>query len=219
MLRAKFKAQPPEDMPKGSPFGPNLRALVIYLRFTQGHRLRAAGDSVVRSPRSRHQRGRARQHPRRRAGRLHRAEPAAIRARLLAGTILQSDETGLRVGKKNWWLWVFHHDDSAFSSPRPRAPRKWSRIFSATSGPISGCPTATAAKWAGRTRTIRSASPISSATCNTPSTPATTCSRPELRHLLGRACRIGRRKSKTRRRDPENLCTRGSTPASTNSWR
>jgi transposase len=33
---------------------------------------------------------------------------AAIRARLLSGTILQSDETGLRVGKKNWWLWVFH---------------------------------------------------------------------------------------------------------------
>ena len=32
----KFKAEPPQDMPKGSPFGPNLRALVIYLRFTQG---------------------------------------------------------------------------------------------------------------------------------------------------------------------------------------
>ena len=31
-----FKAEPPQDMPKGSPFGPNLRALVIYLRFTQG---------------------------------------------------------------------------------------------------------------------------------------------------------------------------------------
>jgi hypothetical protein len=30
----------------------------------------------------------------------------AIRARLLSGTALQSDETGLRVGKKNWWLWV-----------------------------------------------------------------------------------------------------------------
>ena len=28
---------------------------------------------------------------------------------------------------------------------------------------------------------------------------------PELRHLLGRACRIGRRR-KARRRDPENLC-------------
>ncbi|VTZ21783.1 hypothetical protein MPC4_340002 [Methylocella tundrae] len=32
----KFKAEAPQDMPKGSPFGPNLRALVIYLRFTQG---------------------------------------------------------------------------------------------------------------------------------------------------------------------------------------
>jgi hypothetical protein len=31
----------------------------------------------------------------------------------MSGTILQSDETGLRVGKRNWWLWVFHHDDSA----------------------------------------------------------------------------------------------------------
>ena len=36
-----------------------------------------------------------------------------IRARLLAGTILASDETSVRVGKRNWWTWVFHHDDSA----------------------------------------------------------------------------------------------------------
>ena len=32
----KFKAPAPQDMPKGSPFGENLRAFVIYLRFTQG---------------------------------------------------------------------------------------------------------------------------------------------------------------------------------------
>jgi hypothetical protein len=32
----RFTAPAPQDMPKGSPFGPNLRALVIYLRFTQG---------------------------------------------------------------------------------------------------------------------------------------------------------------------------------------
>ena len=31
----KFKAAPPPDMPKGSPFGENLRALILYLRFTQ----------------------------------------------------------------------------------------------------------------------------------------------------------------------------------------
>lgn len=31
----KFKAAPPADMPKGSPFDDNLRALVLYLRFAQ----------------------------------------------------------------------------------------------------------------------------------------------------------------------------------------
>jgi transposase len=34
-------------------------------------------------------------------------------------TALQSDETGLRVGKKNWWLWVFHHEDSAVFVAKP----------------------------------------------------------------------------------------------------
>ena len=31
----------------------------------------------------------------------------------MAGTALASDETGMRVGKADWWLWVFHHRDSA----------------------------------------------------------------------------------------------------------
>jgi len=41
------------------------------------------------------------------------AQTTAIRQRLLSGTALQSDETGLRVGKTSWWLWVFHFEDSA----------------------------------------------------------------------------------------------------------
>ena len=41
------------------------------------------------------------------------ADTQRIKARLLAGTVMASDETGLRVGKANWWLWVFHHADSA----------------------------------------------------------------------------------------------------------
>jgi transposase len=40
-------------------------------------------------------------------------QTSLIRARLLSGTALESDETGVRVGKRNWWLWVFHHKDSA----------------------------------------------------------------------------------------------------------
>jgi transposase len=36
-----------------------------------------------------------------------------IKQRLFSGAALESDETGMRVGKANWWLWVFHHGDSA----------------------------------------------------------------------------------------------------------
>src|ERR1019366_1273586 len=82
----RFKAPPPRDMPKGSPFGPNLRALDI----SEGalvNILDASRDAFA-------------------------AARSAIRARLLSGTALQSDETGLRVGKTNWWLWGFPHGDS-----------------------------------------------------------------------------------------------------------
>lgn len=41
------------------------------------------------------------------------AQTSRIRAALMGGTALESDETGLRVGKQNWWLWVFHHKDNA----------------------------------------------------------------------------------------------------------
>jgi transposase len=33
--RGRFKAEPPKGLERGSPFGPNLRAFIVYLRFTQ----------------------------------------------------------------------------------------------------------------------------------------------------------------------------------------
>jgi transposase len=42
-----------------------------------------------------------------------------IRQQLLSGTALQSDETSMRVGKRTWWNWVFHHGDSACFVIRP----------------------------------------------------------------------------------------------------
>src|SRR6516225_7186806 len=39
-------------------------------------------------------------------------QSSRIRAELLTGTILGSDETSARVGKRNWWTWVFHHGDA-----------------------------------------------------------------------------------------------------------
>src|SRR5436305_15103615 len=48
-------------------------------------------------------------------------QTSLIRARLLAGTILESDETSMRVGKRTWWAWVFHHArDCCFVIPPSR---------------------------------------------------------------------------------------------------
>jgi transposase len=108
----RFKAEAPEGLAKGSPFGPNLRALVIYLRFTQAigfDRLaRLLGDllgleisqgALVNMLKA--------------AKPAFAAQTARIRETLLSGTALASDETSLRVAKANWWLWVFHHAGSA----------------------------------------------------------------------------------------------------------
>lgn len=105
-----FRADAPADMPPGSPFGPNLRAFVIYLRFmhaisferlarlmsdlfgltiSEGALVNMLADSRPAFARQKNR----------------------IRARLLAGSVLQSDETSVRVGKKNWWNWVFHHGE------------------------------------------------------------------------------------------------------------
>lgn len=114
----RFKAEAPEGLEPGSPFGSNLRAFVIYLRFTQGvafERLsRLMKDlfdldvsesalvnilSAAREP--------------------FAAASAVIRDRLLNGSVICSDETGLRVGKRSWWLWVFHHKQNAFFLTHP----------------------------------------------------------------------------------------------------
>ena len=108
----RFKAEPPEGLEPGSPFGPNLRAFVVYLRSVHGiplarlsHVLRdlfgleiSEGALVNILSASR---------------KPFAAQTSLIKARLMAGTALASDETGMRVGKANWWLWVFHHRDSA----------------------------------------------------------------------------------------------------------
>ena len=119
----RFKAEAPEGLEPGSPFGPNLRAFVIYLRFTQGvafERLsrlmkdlfgldisEGALVNILSAARE-----------------DFAAASAAIRDRLLSGSVICSDETGLRVGKRSWWLWVFHHDQNAFFLTHPRRSKE-----------------------------------------------------------------------------------------------
>jgi transposase len=114
----RFKAPPPAGLEPGSPFGPNLRAFVLYLRFGQAipfERLERLMRDLFGLEISE---GAL-------ANLLEDSAPAfevqtnRIKERLLSGTALQSDETSVRVGKTTFWTWVFHHADSACFVIRP----------------------------------------------------------------------------------------------------
>ena len=107
-----FKAAPPTGLEPGSPFGENLRAFVIYLRSVQGiplARLRTVMADLFGLDISEG----ALVNILAASAKSFAAATQSIKAGLFAGTVLASDETGMRVGKANWWLWVFHHADSA----------------------------------------------------------------------------------------------------------
>jgi transposase len=57
------------------------------------------------------------------------AQMNRIKQRLLSGTAIASDETGIRVGKKTFWTWVFHHADSACFVIRPSRGKAVVREF------------------------------------------------------------------------------------------
>ena len=108
----RFKAKAPEGLEPGSPFGPNLRAFLLYLRIVHAvsfERLSKLANDLLGLEISE---GALVNILSGSAEAFARASNA-IRERLLSQSCLQSDETGMRVGKKTWWTWVFHHGDSA----------------------------------------------------------------------------------------------------------
>ena len=108
----RFKAVAPAGLEPGSPFGPNIRAFVVYLRAVQGIPLARLRDLLLDLFGLSISEG-ALVAMLAAGAAPFRAAVSLIKARLLAGTALASDETGVRVGRANWWLWVFHHGDSA----------------------------------------------------------------------------------------------------------
>jgi transposase len=117
-----FKAKPPEGLEPGSPFGPNLRALVFYLRAVQCIPLARLRD-VLRDLLGLEISEGALVNILRAGKPVFSGQVSRIKAALLAGTAIASDETGLRVGKTNWWLWVFHHGLSAVFVAHPNRSR------------------------------------------------------------------------------------------------
>lgn len=114
----RFKATAPTELEPGSPFGPNLRAFVLYLRFGQA-------IPFERLARLMHDLFGLEISEGALTNMLQDSAPAfalqtsLIKQRLLSSTVLASDETSVRVGKKTFWTWVFHHADSACFVIRP----------------------------------------------------------------------------------------------------
>ena len=108
----RFKAEPPAGLEPGSPFGPNLRAFVIYLRSVQNIPLARLTD-VLRDLLGLEISEGALVNILHASRKLFAKQTSLLKLRLLSGTALASDETGIRVGKANWWLWVFHDGDTA----------------------------------------------------------------------------------------------------------
>jgi transposase len=124
----RFKAPPPAGLEPGSPFGPNLRAFVLYLRFGQAipferlerlmrdlFGLEISEGALVNLLED--------------SAPAFEVQTSRIKQRLLAGTALASDETSVRVGKTTFWTWVFHHADSACFVIRPSRGKAVVREF------------------------------------------------------------------------------------------
>jgi transposase len=189
----RFKAEAPEGLEPGSPYGPNLRAFIVYLRFTQGvgfERLSAlmrallgvdisegALVNILKAAR---------------AG--FRAASEAIRARLLGGTAICSDETGFRVGKRSWWLWVFHHGDDAYFMSHPRRSKAVVEEFLGAFRPDIWVSDRYGAQigWATKQHQVCLAHLIRDTQFVIDEGDHVFA--PNLRHFLGRACKIGTRR-------------------------
>src|SRR6266851_655109 len=188
-----FKAAPPAGLEPGSPFGPNLRAFAIYLRFTQAisfERLSrlfsdllgleiSEGALVNMLDDSKQAFARA---------------ASLIRARLLAGTILQSDETSVRVGKRTWWTWVFHHAEDACFVIHPNRSRAVVEQFLGEHRPDFWVSDRLAAQmnWAKKDHQVCLAHLIRDAQYAIDA--GDTAFAPGLRKLLSRACKIAGRR-------------------------
>jgi transposase len=191
----RFKAVPPAGLEPGSPFGPNLRAFVLYLRFAHAisfERLARLMSDLVGMTISEGALVNMLEDSRA----AFAQQAGLIRARLLAGTILQSDETSVRVGKRTWWTWVFHHADSAAFVIRASRGKDVVEEFLGDYRPDIWVSDRLGAQmgWAEKEHQVCLAHLLRDAQYAIDA--GDTIFAPGLRHLLGRACAIGRRRDR-----------------------
>ena len=103
--RRGFSTPPPVGMPPGSPFGPDLVALIVHLHVTQAigfERLVRLLDEVFGIRLSEG----AMANMLARAGAPLMAAAETTAAAVRSSKVVASDETSARVEGKNWWQWV-----------------------------------------------------------------------------------------------------------------
>lgn len=118
-----FTARPPPGLEPGSPFGPSIEALAVYMHHCQAigfERLSALFRDIFGLPISE---GAL-------ANLFKRVKPrfdqqaAAIKQRVLDSPVVCSDETSARVEGRNWWEWVFLGTDAVLHVIEPSRGKK-----------------------------------------------------------------------------------------------
>ena len=103
---ARVKATPPADMAPGSPFGPGIVALVVYLHARQMVSFARIAEILEALFGLKVSQG-AIANMLARAAKPFAAEATLIAAEVRQAKVVHSDETSARVGGRTWWQWVF----------------------------------------------------------------------------------------------------------------
>ena len=171
----RIAGAPPADMPVGSPFGPNVVALVVYLHtrhMVSFNRLvemlkglfgLEISEGAIANMLSR-------------AAEPFIVEAGRIEAEVRAAPVIASDETSARVEGQTCWQWVFGQPRRWRTASQSAAARRWRLIFSRAQRRKSGSATGWGRRWATQRR-IKCASPICCATPSTQLTPGINCLR------------------------------------------
>jgi transposase len=189
----RFKATAPAGLEPGSPFGPNLRTFVLYLRFGQAipfERLARLLRDLFGLEISEGALANLLED----SAPAFAAQTSLIKQRLLSSTVLASDETSLRVGKKTFWTWVFHHADSACFVVCPSRGKAVVREFLGDVRPAVWISDRLGAQmgWASRDHQVCLAHLLRDVQYAIDAGDAVFA--PGMKHLLQRAVRIGRRR-------------------------
>jgi len=189
----RFKATAPAGLEPGSPFGPNLRAFVLYLRFGQAipfERLARLLRDLFGLEISEGALAKLLQD----SAPAFAAQTSLVKQRLLSSTVLASDETSMRVGKKTFWTWVFHHADSACFVIRPSRGKAVVREFLGDVRPAVWISDRLGAQrgWAARDHQVCLAHLLRDIQYAIDAGDAAFA--PGMKHLLQRAVRIGHRR-------------------------